>query len=92
MTFNVRDGALQRAGPVDQSVCSVDGSVFVHADEGLRHGLAHLRVHGEARAVPVHRTAQATQLAVDGGSVLKTNKNNLLPNVQIDYQLKQKTQ
>jgi hypothetical protein len=48
----------------------------VHADEGLRHGLAHLRVHGEARAVPVHRTAQATQLAVDGGSVLKTNKNN----------------
>ena len=70
-TLNIRDGALESAGPVDQSVGPVDGSIFVHPDEGLRHGLAHLRVHRETGPVPVHRAAQSTELAVDGVTVLQ---------------------
>ena len=70
-TLNVRDGALEGAGPVDQSVGPVDCSVFVHPDEGLRHGLAHLRVHRETGPVPVHRAAQSTELAVDSVTVLQ---------------------
>ena len=66
ITFNVGDGALEGAGPVDQAVGPVDGAVFVHPNKGLGHGSAHLRVHREAGAVPVHRTAQPPKLAVDG--------------------------
>ena len=77
-TFDIRDGALEGTRPVDQSVGAVDGSILVHADKGLGHGRAHLWVHGEAGAVPVNGTAQATKLTVDGRTVLEQEKNFFL--------------
>lgn len=35
----VRDGRVQRAGPVDQPLAPVDHSLIVHADKGLLHGV-----------------------------------------------------
>lgn len=51
--FYIRDGALERAGPVDEPVGAVDVASVVQPYEGLVDGATHGRVHCKADAGPV---------------------------------------
>ncbi len=66
--FQVGNGGMELGVPVDQAFAAVDQAVFEQADEGFLDRLGQARIHGEALARPVHRGAQATNLAGDGAA------------------------
>ena len=65
LDLKVRDRGLQLRVPVDQPLVAVDQPAVVEIDENLHHGAGEVRVHRELLAAPVHRAAQAAQLAGD---------------------------
>ena len=63
--FQVRDGGFQDRVPVDESFATINQAIFVQANKDFLHRAGQILVHGEAFTAPVHRGAQATQLAGD---------------------------
>ncbi len=63
--LEIADRGLELGVPVDQPLVAVDQPVVIKIDEGLGHRRAEMRVHGELFAAPVHRAAEAAQLARD---------------------------
>ena len=64
--FQIGDGGLQHRVPVHQLLAAVDQALRVQAHEGFHHGPGQALVHGEARARPVARGAEAAHLPLDG--------------------------
>ena len=65
LDLEVGNRGLELGIPVYQPLVAVDQPVVIKVDEGLEHGIAEMLVHGELFAAPVHRTAEAAQLARD---------------------------
>ena len=65
LDLEVGDRGLELGVPIYQPLVAVDQPVVIKVDEGLEHGIAEMLVHGELFAAPVHRTAEAAQLARD---------------------------
>ena len=68
--FEVADRGLQARVPVYQPLVAVDQALIVEVDEDLHHRPGEVRVHGELLAAPVHRAAEAPQLAGNGAAAL----------------------
>lgn len=66
--LDVRYRAFQSTGPVDESITPVDISRLVESYESLGYGAAQFWVHRETGTIPVERTAQFTELAIDAVS------------------------
>ena len=56
--------------PIHQVFAPVDQPLLVQTVEGLDHGGAAAGVEGEALPLPIHRVAQAAQLAHDRAAAL----------------------
>mmetsp|Transcript_57524 Transcript_57524/g.168961 ORF Transcript_57524/g.168961 Transcript_57524/m.168961 type:complete len:488 (+) Transcript_57524:2047-3510(+) len=68
--LQVGERGPQVRAEVDEAVAAVDEALLVEPDEGLLHGAAQLRVHGEAVAAPVDAGGDAPLLELDAVTVL----------------------
>ena len=65
LDLEIGNRGLELGVPVYQPLVAVDQPVVIKVDKGLEHGIAEMLVHGELFAAPVHRAAEAAQLARD---------------------------
>src|SRR5690606_37530493 len=61
----ISDRGLELRVPVHQPLVAVDQALVVEVDEDLHHRAGEERVHRELLAAPVHRAAEAAELAGD---------------------------
>src|SRR5690606_21874084 len=66
----IRDGRLQVAIPIDETVAAIDQPIAKHIEESPSHRARADRIHGEALAIPVASAAHHLLLANDPGLVL----------------------
>jgi hypothetical protein len=80
LRFHLKVGnrGLQLGVPVDQTLVAIDQPLIVEVHEDLHHRAGEMRVHGELLAAPVHRAAEATQLAGDRAAALRLPFPDLL--------------
>ena len=69
--FEVGNRGLELGVPVHQPLVAVDQALIVEVDEDLDHRAGEVRVHRELFAAPVHRAAQAAQLARDRAAAFR---------------------
>src|SRR3546814_14349592 len=65
LDLKVRNRGLELRIPVHEALVAVDQPLFVEVDEYLAHRAGEMRVHRELFARPVHRAAEAAELAGD---------------------------
>ena len=65
LNFQIGNRGFQLRVPIDQPLVAVKQAIVVKIDKYFEHSLSEVLVHGELFAAPVHRTAQAAQLAGD---------------------------
>ena len=63
--LEVADRGLELGVPVHEALVAVDQALFMEIDEHLDHRAGEVRVHRELFARPVHRAAEAAELAGD---------------------------
>src|SRR5205807_6327791 len=70
LDLEVGEHRLTPRAPVDDIVVAVDQALFPEPHERLAHGPRQARVHRDALARPVARSAKALELADDGAARL----------------------
>ena len=66
LDFDVRQGGEATGAPIDQSIISIEQSIFVESNEDLADGLGQTLIHRKPLTTPITGGSQSFQLLNDG--------------------------